>query len=327
MLGKFAPLLGVALLFVPVIGQWAALNMWNAAMYGFMAGGVASGSLKGALVGALSGAAFQQIGASFDAKSGFWEAGGVGHVGAHATTGGISSVLQGGKFGHGFVSAGFTKAININNLVGTQQGGLWDQVRISAAAVVGGTISKITGGKFANGAITAGFAQAFNGNKQAAADDYKKKIQARVSVSTTTDGESHVYRIKGLICNQSEAGCNGTLADRVFDSVNRNDVPFTSNDLGNGTSNLLGFNPVTHTEYPDMRMSVNTTMEGHTFHPGDVVHSVYFDEGNLYYEVIGTGGVHPNLNNAVGVYLFKPGVESAVYNFQSNSIWRKAHGF
>ncbi|WP_233081100.1 FG-GAP-like repeat-containing protein [Rheinheimera soli] len=187
MLGKFAPLLGVALLFVPVIGQWAALNMWNAAMYGFMAGGVASGSLKGAVIGAVSGAAFQQIGASFDAKSGFWEAGGVGHVGAHATAGGISSVLQGGKFGHGFVSAGLTKAININSLVGTQQGGLWDQVRISAAAVIGGTISKITGGKFANGAVTAGFAQAFNGNTQAKREqslkDYMQEKYGNLAIS------------------------------------------------------------------------------------------------------------------------------------------------
>lgn len=164
MLGKFAPLLGVALLFVPVIGQWAALNMWNAAMYGFMAGGVASGSLKGAVIGAVSGAAFQQIGASFDAKSGFWEAGGVGHVGAHATAGGISSVLQGGKFGHGFVSAGLTKAVNINSLM-SEAGSGWDFARIATAAVVGGTISKITGGKFSNGASTAAFAQAFNGNQ------------------------------------------------------------------------------------------------------------------------------------------------------------------
>jgi hypothetical protein len=36
-------------------------------------------------------------------------------VAAQGTIGGISSVLQGGKFGHGFISAGLTKAININN--------------------------------------------------------------------------------------------------------------------------------------------------------------------------------------------------------------------
>jgi hypothetical protein len=297
------------------------------AVAGFVGGAISTGSLKGAVTGALTGAVFAGIGSAFNASSGFFETGGLGHLGSHALTGGILSDLQGGNFGNGFWSAGLTKAANVNGMVGTTQGANWDIARIAVAATIGGTISKITGGKFGNGAVTAGFAQMLNGNKQAAADEYNKRIEGRVSVSTTTDGDSHVYKIKGLVCNQSESGCNGNLADKVFEQVNRNDVPFTSNDLGNGTSNLLGFNPVTHTEYPDMRMSVNTTMEGHTFHPGDVVHSVYFDEGNLYYEVIGTGGAYPALNNAVGVYLFKPGVESVVYNFQSNSIWRKAHGF
>ncbi|MCE9793116.1 polymorphic toxin type 44 domain-containing protein [Shewanella indica] len=103
--------------------------------------------------------------------SGFFAEGGLGHIAAHGITGGVTSVLQGGKFGHGFLSAGLTKALNINNIVGTaaKDAGL----RVAMAAVVGGTISKLTGGKFANGAVTAAFAQAFNGNSQAA------KIQAR----------------------------------------------------------------------------------------------------------------------------------------------------
>lgn len=63
------------------------------------------------------------------------------------------SDLQGGKFGHGFISAG----------VGAIAGGAFGKAptnRIIGSAVVGGTLSKITGGKFANGALTAAFAAA-----------------------------------------------------------------------------------------------------------------------------------------------------------------------
>ncbi|NVJ60924.1 MAG: hypothetical protein HWE27_11070 [Gammaproteobacteria bacterium] len=85
---------------------------------------------------------------------------------AHAIAGGISSELNGGKFGHGFVSAGLTKALNINYIVGGDDSAGWTAIRITSAAVIGGTISELTGGKFKNGAITAAYAQAFNGEKE-----------------------------------------------------------------------------------------------------------------------------------------------------------------
>src|SRR5690606_31746828 len=81
---------------------------------------------------------------------------------AHGITGGVMSKLQGGKFGHGFASAGVTQAfasgvdrLDADNL-GVSAG------RIAAAAIVGGTASHLSGGKFANGAITAAFSRAFN---------------------------------------------------------------------------------------------------------------------------------------------------------------------
>jgi hypothetical protein len=73
------------------------------------------------------------------------------HIGAHALAGGIMSDLQGGKFGHGFISAGFTKwigkawTLNSENVLGNSL----------KQALVGGTVSTLTGGKFANGAYTA----------------------------------------------------------------------------------------------------------------------------------------------------------------------------
>ena len=73
-----------------------------------------------------------------------------------ATMGGITSVLQGGKFGHGFVSAGLSA-------IGGQfiKGANWIKKGVGktvAKITLGGTISKITGGKFANGAAGAAFA-------------------------------------------------------------------------------------------------------------------------------------------------------------------------
>ncbi len=70
--------------------------------------------------------------------------------------GGVMSSLQGGKFGHGFVSAG-TGAV-MPGMVGKYIEGIQGQT--VAAALVGGTVSAMTGGKFANGAAMAAFSYA-----------------------------------------------------------------------------------------------------------------------------------------------------------------------
>ena len=117
---------------------------------GFIAGGVATGTLKGAFIGGLTGAAFGAVG-------GMDSLGKVGKTLAHGAVGGISSELQGGKFGHGFLSAGVTQALAgpIGDISGRT-------ARVVAAATVGGTVSEITGGKFANGAMTGAFSRALN---------------------------------------------------------------------------------------------------------------------------------------------------------------------
>ncbi|GAB1624086.1 hypothetical protein AAOGI_41360 [Agarivorans albus] len=123
------------------------------AISGAAGGLVATGSLRGAAYGALSGAVFGGIGASFKASSGVMQQGGVGHVAAHASAGGVLSKLQGGSFGHGFLNAGVMKGVGMVNSSGS------DNLpsitgRTVIQAVAGGTLSRITGGKFANGAIT-----------------------------------------------------------------------------------------------------------------------------------------------------------------------------
>ncbi|MCO1335208.1 hypothetical protein MO867_12785, partial [Microbulbifer sp. OS29] len=82
---------------------------------------------------------------------------GIAEFSAYGVAGGITSVLGGGKFGHGFVSAGVNWTIKgkIDGIGGSGPSGI--PIRTLMHAVIGGTVSKVTGGKFANGANTAAF--------------------------------------------------------------------------------------------------------------------------------------------------------------------------
>ena len=119
-------------------------SMMAGAAAGFVGGAISTGSLKGAVNGALSGAAFGAVG--FGQHGLGW--GESTQIAAHAVTGGILSEVQGGNFGHGFISAGIMKGVG---KVGTSA----SIGRVIIQAIAGGTVSKITGGKFGNGAITA----------------------------------------------------------------------------------------------------------------------------------------------------------------------------
>ncbi|WP_228518005.1 hypothetical protein, partial [Aliidiomarina indica] len=60
--------------------------------------------------------------------------------------GGFTSMLGGGAFHHGFVSAGMGQMAN-------NAGG-----DLATSVILGGTASQVVGGKFANGAVSAAFA-------------------------------------------------------------------------------------------------------------------------------------------------------------------------
>jgi RHS repeat-associated protein len=183
---NLAAFIGVALNFIPGIGQGLSL-MWTF-QDTFYTTGSLTAAIKGYAIASFSQGAFSSIGGAFNAASGVWQAGGMAHILAHATTGGVISVLQGGKFGHGFVSAGLTKAINVNGIYGVDQGIGHTIARTAMAAVIGGTISQITGGKFANGAVTAATAQIFNAESQAKAAAQKR--QALVTAAQKHFGET-----------------------------------------------------------------------------------------------------------------------------------------
>jgi RHS repeat-associated protein len=147
-------------------------HIWGMAFAGAVTGAAAAAAnggdiLRGALTGAVSAAVFAGIGSAFDQAG---RVGGVGHVSAHATAGGVLSVLQGGKFGHGFVSAGLTKAANVNRIMAGDTAPNAVATRVLAAGLLGGTLSEATGGKFKNGAATAAFTWALSQGAQRASN-------------------------------------------------------------------------------------------------------------------------------------------------------------
>ena len=146
---------------------WASLALNSAASFGVavaggaLAGYVSTGTLNGALIGAFSAAAFYGVGQYFESlrlangleaanAAGTAGAGNVqqafvyaanaslnsvqriGQVVAHGMAGGVIGKLQGGRFAHGFVSAGITKAfsrtiasINVGSRLGNMNV-VWD---------------------------------------------------------------------------------------------------------------------------------------------------------------------------------------------------------
>ncbi|MDR6985125.1 RHS repeat-associated protein [Rheinheimera pacifica] len=150
------------------------------AMFNFEQSFVATGSLrsatKSAAISYASSYALQGIG-----ESSYWgQAGTPQNIFANAMVGGVTADLQGGKFGHGFVSAGIVSAFKpmLNDIGGgnsanaaIERGDLaalemYKPYRIAGAAIIGGTASVISGGKFANGAITSAFTQLYNAESQ-----------------------------------------------------------------------------------------------------------------------------------------------------------------
>jgi hypothetical protein len=167
-------------IFLPGAGAfWGALGITTGSLAvsvitGFVSGIVSSGSLKGGLWSAFSAGLFSKIGGYFEGaswakasgagvlKTGLNAGGYAAKVLSHGVAGGVMNSLQGGKFGHGFVSAGVAQAAS-GMIDGIDPGNAgYSASRTFAAAMLGGSVSAATGGKFAAGAATAAFSRAFN---------------------------------------------------------------------------------------------------------------------------------------------------------------------
>jgi hypothetical protein len=96
----------------------------------------------------------------------FGDLGSIGREALRAVTHGLAqgaiSAAFGGKFGAGFLAAGFSSAAGSFSPRFGGGGDLGKVLRVVRAAAIGGTASVLGGGKFGNGATTAAFVQAFN---------------------------------------------------------------------------------------------------------------------------------------------------------------------
>ncbi|MDC0603291.1 hypothetical protein OAP14_09755 [Aliiglaciecola sp.] len=157
-----------------------------------------SGALRAAFTAAVTTYAFQQIGNYFNgasadnllaAKHGIgsttFDFGGLslsgrqiaGQIAAHAVVGGISAELSGGKFGHGFFSAGVTKGLGGTFLPGSSELSGGDILKGTVVSmVIGGTASVFSGSKFANGANTAAFQYLLNQGSSSIAEAIKNRL-------------------------------------------------------------------------------------------------------------------------------------------------------
>jgi len=170
---KLAAVVAISAVLPQTLVKFGFSKFMAAVTTGAVAGGISTGSVQGALVGAFTAGVFHGIGSGFEslAENNAWMKGsflGSDFSGpalalksvAHGLTGGVISKVQGGKFVHGFASAGTTQFASggIDQIGGAG----FSPLRITAAAVLGGTVSEISGGKFANGAVTGAFSRAFN---------------------------------------------------------------------------------------------------------------------------------------------------------------------
>nr|WP_269468544.1 RHS repeat-associated core domain-containing protein [Alteromonas sp. ASW11-130] len=213
-------------------GSQIAIGAIAGGITGFVGGGVASGSLRGALNGALSGAAFGAVGGSFKAY-GVESVG--AQMGAHAVVGGIISDLQGGKFGHGFFTAGVMKGfgkINFGdmNVVG----------RTVIQAMVGGTMSRITGGKFANGAVTAAIQFVVN-EKSGWIQKQWSSIKRSFSI-IGNEGGKYINDVQSQFQSEIQHGADRLVAKCGTDSACLDNIKTTSRLLNgvSGTTDALG---------------------------------------------------------------------------------------
>uniref|UniRef100_UPI0023E816EE RHS repeat-associated core domain-containing protein n=1 Tax=Pseudoalteromonas rubra TaxID=43658 RepID=UPI0023E816EE len=185
-----AAVVSVALNFIPGCQVWcsAAFN----AQRTYHKTGSVSASLRAGATSAVTAAAFYGIGQGFEALG---AVNGPAHIFAHALTGGIVSDLQGGKFGHGFFSAGLTKGAQVAGLVSM------DNVIIGTAQsmVVAGTISKLTGGKFANAAVTGAFQYLYNAVRGKGAAKLGKDLADLLSGRKPTRNEQIVEYAQELM--------------------------------------------------------------------------------------------------------------------------------
>lgn len=190
----------------------------------------------------------------------------------------------------------------------------------------------VTGGKFANGAVTAAMAYAFNQlvasgweqHKASATREGRSRAEPHLSHWDGVEGAHRYENGATLLCVLASEGCSVGIMEQLFGPIS---APFAEPYAGPGRGyTLLGNNPIDH-ERPAPGMLVNTTVDGHRFYPGDVVHAIYEHRGAvwLYTQGRGVGGMsfsigpmHISENAILGRALFNQShIQATIHADQS----------
>jgi RHS repeat-associated protein len=217
--------------YLPGVAWVAELGTVGAgALTGFVSGAVATGSLKGALIGAFTGGMFGEL---------HNMAAGIGKVAAHGAVGGIGSTLNGGKFGHGFISAGFTQAAgSVKGLFVEGAKAIGDRISNAiTAAIIGGTSSVISGGKFASGAITGAFSRLLNDDAYTS----RRKKQAGYDLKDGFEGFVDEFNYEGESRHEIHVYKNGTEVGIFQDGewINKHGHSGTPDGFGDRNAKML----------------------------------------------------------------------------------------
>lgn len=141
-----------------------------AAAEGAVQQAVLSGNLSGSWRGAITGSIFAGVGSLSQAAGLAGSASvadQVANAAIHGVAGGLTSVIQGGSFQSGFLSAGFSNFAgpHLDSLIPQNAGQLGANIMGGLSnGAVGGVASVLGGGKFVNGAITSSFQYLYNKN-------------------------------------------------------------------------------------------------------------------------------------------------------------------
>lgn len=178
---------------------------------------------------AMGGSSSQALkGAFFSGLSASINVGGFNGFLTSGLIGGMSSVANGGEFGHGFISAG------LGSLVGGMVQGINSNVgRVLARALLSGTVSKISGGKFANGAISGAFAQAmaedWGGTSSTSSSSSKSKVDMNgdpipvISRNHAVDTGLGLSIENGKLVGELSVACSSSvqgLCSRIVEQIN-----------------------------------------------------------------------------------------------------------
>ncbi|MGS2724779.1 RHS repeat-associated core domain-containing protein [Porticoccus sp. GXU_MW_L64] len=176
---------------------------------GFLDAVVQGASLKDAFLAGISSAALSALGgSSLNPGAGFgFNPGTYKFVAAMGTLSGVTSVLQGGKFGHGFASAGLgaiaggsLKLDNIKNVA----------AKTAVKAIVGGSLSTVSGGKFANGAISGAFSSLANDYGESLKPDQRLELTITFEVELDVpDPEIEPIANEDSITRTMDGGASG----------------------------------------------------------------------------------------------------------------------